>query len=51
LIFYIFPNFAKVLNLWWFDTPMGLFDIALSFWLLFRGLRPSAIDAAGKLSA
>lgn len=23
-------------NLWWFDTPMGLFDIALSFWLLFK---------------
>jgi len=27
-------------NLWWFDTPMALFDIALSFWLLFRGLSP-----------
>jgi len=27
-------------NLWWFDTPMGLFEIALSLWLLIRGLRP-----------
>lgn len=25
-------------NLWWFDTPMGLFDIGTS-WLLFKGLR------------
>lgn len=40
LVFYIFPHFNKIVNLWWFDTPMGIFDIALSFWLLFRGLRP-----------
>jgi hypothetical protein len=43
LIFYIFPNFNKTVNLWWFDSPMGIFDIALSFWLLFKGLRSSAI--------
>jgi hypothetical protein len=40
LVFYVFPDFAKIVNLWWFDSPMGIFDIALSFWLLFRGLRP-----------
>jgi Domain of unknown function (DUF4386) len=39
LAFYIFPNFDKIVNLWWFDSPMGIFDIALSFWLLFKGLR------------
>jgi hypothetical protein len=38
--FIISPNFARVINLWWFDSPMGIFDIATSFWLLFRGLRP-----------
>lgn len=38
-IFYIFPDFDKIVNLWWFDTPMGIFDIALSFWLLFKGLK------------
>jgi len=38
LVFYILPNFDRIVSLWWFDTPMGLFDIALSFWLLFRGL-------------
>jgi Domain of unknown function (DUF4386) len=48
LTFYIFPGFDRIVNLWWFDTPMGLFDIALSFWLLFRGLRPSDIAKAGE---
>lgn len=43
LVFYIFPNFDKVVNLWWFDTPMSIFDIVLSFWLLFKGLRQSGV--------
>jgi len=42
-VFYIFPDFDKIVNLWWFDTPMSIFDIVLSFWLLFKGLRPSEI--------
>ena len=42
-VFIIFPNFAKVVNLWWFDSPMAVFEIALSFWLLFKGLKPSGI--------
>jgi len=43
LVFYIFPNFDKIVNLWWFDSPMGIFDIVLSFWLLFKGLSPSKV--------
>jgi hypothetical protein len=39
-VFIIFPGFAKVVNLWWFDSPMAVFEMALSFWLLFKGLRP-----------
>ena len=39
-VFIIFPGFARVVNLWWFDSPMAVFEIALSFWLLFKGLRP-----------
>jgi hypothetical protein len=39
----IFPNFDKVVNLWWFDSPMGIFDIVTSFWLLFKGLRTSGV--------
>jgi hypothetical protein len=41
LVFYIVPGFAEVVNLWWFDSPMALFEIALSLWLLFKGLGPS----------
>jgi hypothetical protein len=33
------PAFANVVNVWLFDTPMALFYITLSFWLLFKGLR------------
>ncbi len=43
LVFIISPDFAKVVNLWWFDTPMGIFEIVTSFWLLFKGLAPSVI--------
>lgn len=38
LVFYVFPGFDKVVNLWWFDTPMAIFNIAASFWLLLKGL-------------
>jgi hypothetical protein len=38
-VLYIFPTFDKVVNLWWFDTPMAVFDIILSFWLLLKGLQ------------
>ena len=36
----LMPAFSRIVNLWFFDTPMLLFDIVLSFWLLFRGLHP-----------
>src|SRR5450759_508552 len=42
-VFIISPGFSKVVNLWWFDSPMGIFEIATSFWLLFKGLSPSEI--------
>jgi hypothetical protein len=50
LVFYIFPNFNKVVNLWWFDTPMTLFDIALSLWLIIKGLGPSGQPTGHKSS-
>ena len=44
---YLFnPHFSSIDNLWWFDTPFVLFDITLSFWLLFRGLRVPSAPAA-----
>jgi hypothetical protein len=38
--FLIFPNFNKIVNDYIFDTPMALFELAVSFWLLFKGLNP-----------
>jgi len=42
-VFIISPDFSKVVDLWWFDSPMGIFEIATSFWLLFKGLAPSVM--------
>jgi hypothetical protein len=44
-VFIIFPGFAKVVNLWWFDFPMAMFEIALSFWLLLKGLAPPGLGS------
>lgn len=40
------PAFSQVVNLWWFDTPLAIFDIVLSFWLMFKGLRGAGYQAA-----
>jgi hypothetical protein len=40
-VYLIFPGFAKPVDPYWFDSPMALFEMALAFWLLFKGLRPS----------
>src|SRR5436309_4764754 len=42
LIFLIFPNFNKIVNDWWFDFPMAIFELVVSFWLLIKGLKPAA---------
>lgn len=39
-IFLVFPNFNKIVNDYVFDTPMALFELVLSLWLLFKGLQP-----------
>src|SRR6266571_8131763 len=39
-VFLIFPHFNKIVNDYWFDSPMAIFEMALSFWLLFKGLKP-----------
>ena len=49
-IFLIFPDFNQTVNDYWFDSPMAIFEIALGFLLLFRGIRvqesPSRVPAA-----
>src|SRR5438876_3344577 len=42
-IFLIFPNFNKVVNDYLFDSPMAIFELVVSLWLLFKGLQPSRI--------
>jgi hypothetical protein len=38
-IFLIFSHFNKIVNDYIFDSPMALFELVVSFWLLFKGLR------------
>jgi hypothetical protein len=40
VVYLIFPDFNKIVNDYIFDTPMALFELILSFWLLFKGLSP-----------
>ena len=41
-VFLIFPGFGKPVDPYWFDSPMAIFEMALSFWLLFKGLKPGS---------
>src|SRR5438445_3285693 len=44
VVYSVFPNFNKIVNDYIFDSPMALFELTLSFWLLFKGLKPLAAD-------
>lgn len=39
LAYISFLNFDKTINLWWFDTPMGIFELILGFILLLKGIK------------
>ena len=41
--FIVFPHFDKTVHPGWFDSPMVIFEMALGFWLLFKGLSPSGL--------
>ena len=43
----IFPNFNQIVNDYVFDSPMALFELAVSFWLLFKGLTPKIANNKG----
>ena len=49
--FIVFPHFETTVNAYWFDMPMLIFELALGFWLLFKGLRPSGVAEQEKASA
>jgi hypothetical protein len=42
VVYLIFPDFNKIVNDYIFDSPMALFELVVSFWLLFKGLRSVA---------
>jgi Domain of unknown function (DUF4386) len=44
-VYLVLPDFAKPVNPYWFDSPMAIFEMVLSFWLLFKGLKQPAIAA------
>jgi hypothetical protein len=50
-IFLIFPHFNRVVNDYWFDSPMAIFELALSFWLLFKGIGTSNHGEADHINA
>jgi Domain of unknown function (DUF4386) len=47
-IFLIFPNFNKIVNDYIFDSPMAIFELVVSLWLLFKGLQPPRIATASR---
>ncbi|HEY6070800.1 MAG TPA: DUF4386 domain-containing protein [Chthoniobacterales bacterium] len=47
-VYLIFPNFNKIVNDWWFDFPMAMFELIVSFWLLFKGLSPTSAVTSDK---
>ena len=42
VVYLIFPEFSKIVNDYIFDSPMALFELVVSFWLFFKGLKPVA---------
>ena len=42
LVYLVFPNFNKIVNDYIFDSPMALFELIVSVWLIVKGLKPAA---------
>lgn len=49
-VFLIFPTFEKAVNAYWFDSPMALFELVVSVWLLLRGIRAPNPRKAGRIA-
>ena len=46
----ISPIFENTVHPMWFDLPMVIFEMALGFWLLSKGLRPSGVAESSKVN-
>ena len=49
-LFLIFPGFEKAVNAYWFDSPMAIFELIVSVWLLLRGTRAPNPGEAGHIA-
>jgi hypothetical protein len=49
-VFLIYPSFDKAVNAYWFDSPMALFELVVSFWLLFKGIATPNYNSADGVS-
>ncbi|MGB9475025.1 MAG: DUF4386 domain-containing protein [Candidatus Udaeobacter sp.] len=49
-VFLIFPGFDKTVNAYWFDSPMAIFELILSVWLLAKGIRTSNSEKADHIA-
>src|SRR4026207_842563 len=38
-VFLVFPSFDQTVNAYWFDSPMAIFELILSVWLLSKGIQ------------
>jgi uncharacterized protein DUF4386 len=45
-VFLIFPGFDETVNAYWFDSPMAIFELILSVWLLSKGIRTPNLGEA-----
>ncbi len=50
-VYLIFPNYNKIVNDYIFDSPMAVFELIVSFWLLFRGLKMSGQSKVSRVDA
>jgi hypothetical protein len=44
--FLAWPQFSEPINVWLFDMPMAIFEMATGIWLLVKGIRPSGAQSA-----
>lgn len=50
-VFLIFPAFENIINAYWFDSPMGIFELVVSLWLLFKGIGTSSSSEVDYVNA